>query len=90
MRKAFTVLALATLLFAGAGLVGCASSSGGGSGASGDVTAPCPFCKKTGMECKACKPGEPCAKCLECAKCPNCTPDKACPDCMKCMEQMAK
>ena len=81
MKRAFTVMALAALLFAGAGLAGCASGMKGGD---------CTFCAKTGMMCTMCKPGAPCEKCMECAKCPSCTADKACDACMECMKRMAK
>jgi hypothetical protein len=76
MKKAFTMMAIATLMVAGLGMAGCKSTP----------KSDCSFCNKTGMMCKSCAPGAVCAECEKCAQCPDCTADKACDKCMTYMK----
>ena len=57
MKKAFTVFALAALMFAGAGLAGCAATKCCGSepGKCCKDAASCADCKAAGGMCEACK-----------------------------------
>ena len=82
MRKAFTTLALAALLLAGAGLAGCASKCC-------DGNPPCAECQHK-MDCADCKDGQPCSKCAEKMKAMGCEGCKDGQMCDKCKEMKGK
>ena len=80
MRKAFTVLAMAALLLAGAGLAGCASTK------CCDGNPPCADCKAHMANCPECKEGRMCDMCKEKMKsmgCPMCKDGQMCEKCME-------
>ena len=73
MKKAFTTLALALLLVAGAGLAGCASSCKDDAAKCADCG--CPDCKAMGGACDKCKEmmKSACADCKAAGgMCPEC------------------
>lgn len=83
MRKAFTVLAMAALLLAGAGFAGCASKCC-------DGNPPCAACKEHMASCPECKDGKMCDMCKEKMKsmgCPMCKDGQMCD---MCKEKMGK
>ena len=74
MKKAFTTLALAALLVAGAGLTGCASCCGKDAAAK-CADCGCPDCKAMGGACDKCKEmmKSACADCKAAGgMCPEC------------------